>query len=71
MQIRMTQYSPESPINMMVRQNDADGCGKAEYLVATVCHGQLFVRHIGWAVAQKLGLLVDEDGYLKVSREKV
>lgn len=71
MQIRMTQYTPESPIDMVVRQNDTDGCGKAEYVVASVYHGQLFVRHIGQAVAEQLGLLVDGDGYLKVSRQKI
>jgi len=51
---------------MIARGDDGE-----EYTIALAKDGQLFVEWIGHEVAQKLGLAVDNDGYLKVSRNKV
>ena len=66
MQIKMVQCTCDchaGQIDMIARGDDGE-----EYTIAAVQHGQLFVNRIGYEVARKLGLLVDDDGYLKVSR---
>lgn len=70
MQIRMVQCTCDchrGQIDMMARRDD----GGKEYTIASAKDGQLFVSHIGNEIAQKLGLAIDEDGYLKVSRDEV
>jgi len=66
MQIRMVQCTcdcHQGQVDMLVRGDD-----EVEYTIASVRHGQLFVKHIGYKVSQKLGLAIDNDGYLKVAR---
>ena len=70
MQIRMVQCTcvcHAGQIDIMARKDDH---GK-EYTIASARDGQLFVKYTGHKLAQKLGLAVDDDGYLKVSRDEV